>query len=59
MDCAVGSCAGARGYGCETDALGVHADALVNGRRVMYVPVNGDNRGDPVTAHDDHGEHHG
>lgn len=31
-----------QGYGYETDALGVHTDALVNGRHVMYVPVNGD-----------------
>jgi hypothetical protein len=31
-----------QGYGYETDALGVHADALVKGRQVMYVPVDGD-----------------
>jgi hypothetical protein len=31
-----------QGYGYETDALGVHTDALVNGRHVIYVPVNGD-----------------
>ena len=31
-----------QGYGYETDALGVHTDALANGRHVMYVPVKGD-----------------
>jgi hypothetical protein len=31
-----------QGYGYESDALGVHTDALVNGRHVVYVPVNGD-----------------
>jgi hypothetical protein len=31
-----------QGYGYETDALGVHTDALVNGRHVVYVPVTGD-----------------
>jgi hypothetical protein len=31
-----------QGYGYESDALGVHTDALVNGRYVMYLPVNGD-----------------
>jgi hypothetical protein len=33
-----------QGYGYETDALGVHTDALVNGRHVMYVPANGDHQ---------------
>jgi hypothetical protein len=31
-----------QGYGYETDALGVHTDALAKGRHVMYVPVKGD-----------------
>jgi hypothetical protein len=43
MGCAAGRFLRWRqGYGYETDALGVHTDALVKGRHVMYVPGDGD-----------------
>jgi hypothetical protein len=31
-----------QGYGFETDALQVHTRALLDGRHVVYVPVDGD-----------------
>jgi hypothetical protein len=31
-----------QGYGYETDSLGIHAAALLDGRHVVYVPVKGD-----------------
>ncbi len=31
-----------QGYGYETDALGTHTAALLDGQHVVYVPVNGD-----------------
>jgi hypothetical protein len=31
-----------QGYAYESDALGVHTDALGNGRHVMYLPVKDD-----------------
>jgi hypothetical protein len=42
MDCAAQFLRWRQGYAFENDALQVHTDALLTGRHVIYVPVNGD-----------------